>query len=305
MDSEKNILFYTTILYDVAKSAGSEAQMLQAHKMEAIGELAAGIAHEINTPTQFIGDNIRFFQESFKKLSPVLLKCAEYTKALKEGENPAALLEELDKLISSFKLEYFVREIPNAVEQSLEGNRRVAEIVSAMKELTHPSMEDMMAIDINNAIKSTISVARNEWKYVAEIETEFDQNLPKVLCLPGQFNQAMLNLIVNAGHAIKEKHRLTEEENKLGNIKITTKKMGRWVEIQIQDTGTGIPKDIWTRIYDPFFTTKDVGKGTGQGLASVHFIVVEKHHGAIEFKTQDGVGTTFTIRLPIDGDIND
>jgi signal transduction histidine kinase len=152
---------------------------------------------------------------------------------------------------------------------------------------------------LNHAIDSTITVARNEWKYVADLDTEFDPSLPLIPCLPGEFNQVILNLIVNAAHAIanmKGKGKLEK-----GRISVQTRNCLDWAEIRVQDTGSGIPEGIRTRIFDPFFTTKGIGKGTGQGLAIARSVVVDKHGGTIHFETIEGEGTTFIIRLPRDG----
>ncbi|MDK1021853.1 MAG: PAS domain S-box protein, partial [Candidatus Hydrogenedentes bacterium] len=193
---------FVIVSYDVTKEATLEAQLLQAHKMEAIGELASGIAHEINTPTQYIGDNIRFFQESFSDIKCLLDKYQELLKAIQNEEPAQHVANEVAALIEEIELDYLNEEVPLAIEQSLEGNSRVAEIVRAMKEFAHPGLEEMTAIDVNHAINNTIAVARNEWKYVADVVTDFDPDLPEVPCLPGSFNQVMLNILVNAAHAI-------------------------------------------------------------------------------------------------------
>lgn len=288
---------FVIVSYDVTKEATLEAQLLQAHKMEAIGELASGIAHEINTPTQYIGDNIRFFQESFADIHALLDKYQELLQAVNEKRPAENMAKEIGVLIDEIELDYLQEEVPIAIEQSLEGNSRVAEIVRAMKEFAHPGIEEKTAVDINHAITNTIAVARNEWKYVAELVTEFDEELPVVPCLPGSFNQVILNIIVNAAHAIEDvvKDRVDEK----GKITITTKSVGDWAEIRIADTGPGIPEKIRMKIFDPFFTTKDPGKGTGQGLALAHAVIVEKHGGTIEVESEPGEGTTFVVRIPL------
>jgi signal transduction histidine kinase len=164
-----------------------------------------------------------------------------------------------------------------------------------MKEFAHPGLEEMTSVDINRAIRNTISVARNEWKHVAEVSSEFDPDLPWVTCVPGALNQVLLNIFVNAAHAIGE----VSGRTKKGAITVVTRRDGDWAEIRIGDTGAGIPEEIRQRIFDPFFTTKQPGKGTGQGLASAHYIVVKKHHGTIAVESEVGIGTTFIIRLPM------
>jgi signal transduction histidine kinase len=168
-----------------------------------------------------------------------------------------------------------------------------------MKEFSHPGTKEKVLVDLNHAINSTITVARNEWKYVADIETDFDPSLPLIPCQAGEFNQVILNLIVNAAHAIANVVRDGGFEK--GKIKIQTRNCLEWAEIRVQDTGSGIPEGVRTRIFDPFFTTKEIGKGTGQGLAIARSVVVDKHGGTIHFETETGKGTTFVIHLPHDG----
>ena len=192
-------------------------------------------------------------------------------------------------------LEYLLKEIPNAVDQSLEGVQRVAEIVKGFKEFSHPGSEEKRAININQAIEATISVARHEWKYCAEVVTAFDAALPLVPCLAGEFNQVMLNLIVNSAHAIGS----AGEAGGKGTITISTRREGEWARIAVADTGAGIPVDIQSRVFEPFFTTKEVGKGTGQGLALAHTAIVNRHQGQLWFESEAGHGTTFFVRLPL------
>jgi signal transduction histidine kinase len=194
-------------------------------------------------------------------------------------------------------VEYLLEESPRASAQALDGVQRVAEIVRAMKEFSHPGTGVKVAADLNQAIRSTTTVARNEWKYVAELVTELDPSIPMLMCLPGELNQALLNLVVNAAHAIAD-HKETTGELEPGLITISTSSTEDMVEIRVQDSGAGIPEEIRQRIFDPFFTTKEVGRGTGQGLTFVHSIVVDKHGGTVTFETERGVGTTFIIRLP-------
>ena len=172
-----------------------------------------------------------------------------------------------------------------------------------MKDFSHPGTKEKIDLDLNRAIDSTITVARNEWKYVADLETDYDSSLTKVSCLPGEFNQVILILIVNAAHAIADVIEKSGEKSgpEKGRIKVQTRKCPEWDEVRIQDTGSGIPEKIQARIFDPFFTTKEIGKGTGQGLAIARSVIVDKHGGTIHFETEQGKGTTFVIRLPRDG----
>lgn len=283
---------------DMTERKALESQLRQAQKLESIGQLAAGIAHEINTPTQYVGDNTRFVQDSFKELKNSL----QGFRALLEASHTEPALAEtvvrLEQALQQADVDYLLEEIPAALQQSLEGVHRIAQIVQSMKDFAHPGTAEKKAANLNKAIESTITVARNEWKYVAEMETHFAPDLPPVPCLLGEFNQVILNMTVNAAHAIAE---VTGNDTQgKGKITITTQKSGeQWAEVRISDTGAGIPAAIQGRIFDPFFTTKEVGIGTGQGLAISHHVIVEKHQGQLTFETEPGRGTTFIIRLPL------
>ena len=284
---------------DLTKRRALESQLRQAQKLEGIGQLAAGIAHEINTPTQYIGDNVRFLQDAFQDLKGLVGTCEQILAAAKGNGLSPEKVEEFAATVEGADAEYLLEEIPKAIEQTLEGVSRVAGLVSAMKEFSHPGTKDRIPLDLNHAIKNTLTVARNEWKYVADMVTDFDPALPLVPCLPGEFNQVILNLVVNAAHAIADVVEKGGAEK--GKIGIQTRDCPEWVEIRISDTGSGIPEKVRARIYDPFFTTKEIGKGTGQGLAIARSVVVDKHGGSIDFETQEGSGTTFIIRLPHEG----
>lgn len=285
------------ILNDVTERKALEAQVMQSQNMKSIGQLAAGVAHEINTPMQYVGDNTRFLQDSFKDLLRGLTAWKEFMNQSEAGSVDPAAVSALKDLLEEIDLDYLTGEIPVCLEQSLEGIERVTNIVRAMRQFTHPGTAEKKTIDLNEAIRSTVTVARNEWKYVAEVEMSLDESLPLVPCLPGDFNQVMLNLIVNAAHAIGDA--VDEEAGEKGCITIQTTEAGDTVEVRVQDTGTGIPVAVQERVFDPFFTTKPVGKGTGQGLAISHAVIVEKHGGTLTFETEEGSGTTFIIRLPL------
>jgi two-component system NtrC family sensor kinase len=274
-----------------------EVQLRHAQKLEAIGQLAAGIAHEINTPTQYIGDNTRFIRDAFADLTKLLASYEELLLGCKQESVNPQLIADAESARQAADLDYIQVEIPKAIQQSLEGIERVATIVRAMKEFSHPGTGQKSAVDLNHAIESTITVARNEWKYVADVVRHFDPKLPPVPCLAGEFNQVILNLIINATHTIADV--IGDGSKGKGTITITTRQDKEWAEIRVQDTGAGIPEKIRNRIFEPFFTTKGVGKGTGQGLAISRSVVVDKHGGTIAFETQAGKGTTFIIRLPI------
>lgn len=273
-----------------------EIQLRQAQKLESIGQLAAGIAHEINTPTQYIGDNVHFLEEAFSDLRNLLVEYELLLAAAKHGAVPREMAEAVSAAIKETQAEYLLQEIPKSIQQAREGVTRVATLVQAMKEFSHPGSAEKKLADLNKAIESTITVARSEWKYVAEMETDFDSSLPLVNCLPSEVNQVVLNLIVNAAHAISDVTAKTGGAK--GTIRVQTRNCPGCAEIRISDTGGGIPKNVRSRIFEPFFTTKEVGKGTGQGLAIARNVIVDKHQGTIRFETEEGTGTTFIIRLP-------
>jgi len=274
-----------------------EEQLRQAQKLEAIGQLAAGIAHEINTPAQFVGDNAKFLQETWPVVDKILRLCLQLREQSLAGCVAPELIAELMQCTEQADPAYLLHEVPQAVAQALDGVGRISKIVRAMKEFSHPGSEGKCAVDLNHAIETTIAVARNEWKYVADVQTCFADNLPPVPCLAGEFNQVILNLLINAAQAIGEVVKKGSEAK--GTITITTKAEGDWVEVQIKDTGAGIPENVRGRIFEPFFTTKEVGKGTGQGLALAHTVIVKKHGGKIWFESEVAKGTTFFLRLPL------
>jgi PAS domain S-box-containing protein len=285
---------YTVLGRDVSRQRLVESQLAQAQKLEAMGELAAGIAHEINTPTQYVGDNTRFLQEAFGDLREFLLAVRQ---AVAPEQGTPAAPAELAQRWEQMDLGYLLDEVPQAIGQSLEGIDRVKSIVTAMKEFSHPQEDQMSPVDLNHAIRSTVTVCRNEWKYVAEMELDLDEELPPVPCHAGEINQVVLNLTVNAAHAIQEQ--LGHSSDQKGRITIHTEKVGEGVEIRVSDTGCGIPPEIQAKVFDLFFTTKPAGRGTGQGLAIARAAVVEKHGGSLEMVSQPGEGTTFIIRLPL------
>jgi signal transduction histidine kinase len=245
--------------------------------------------------------NIHFIEESFTALGGLLQDYQTLAAAVRSNAVTPEVMSAVEASVQKADLDYISREIPLAVQQSLQGVSHVSRIVSAMKEFSHPGSVEKMAVDLNHAIEMTVTVARNEWKYVAEVVTDFAPGLPPVQCLPGEFNQVILNLIVNAAHAIGDV--VEPKEGEKGTIRISTRLDGDWVEIRISDTGTGIPEAIRHRIFDPFFTTKGVGKGTGQGLAIARSVVVDKHGGTVAFESEMGRGTTFIIRLPLNANV--
>ena len=274
------------------------SQLLQAQKLESVGQLAAGIAHEINTPTQYLGTNISFFGEAFQDFSRVV-ECLQ--GLIQEGKSKpecSRLLKKAEQLLTDIDWEYLAEEVPEAIKQSLVGVQKVTSIVQAMKKFSHPGGREKAPEDLNGIIETTVTISRNEWKYVAELETVLDASLPLVPCLRDEIGQVVLNIIVNSAHAIGIKLGETPSGDK-GLITIRTAVVDEQAEIRISDTGTGMPEEVKKRIFDPFFTTKEVGRGTGQGLTISHNVIVNKHHGSIKVDTIPGQGTTFIIHLPL------
>ncbi|MFL6604879.1 MAG: sensor histidine kinase [Steroidobacteraceae bacterium] len=267
-----------------------------AQKLESVGRLAAGIAHEINTPIQYVGDSVLFLQSAETDLAKLRTGYRRAVKRLVDHEPAQAVLPELQGLESSLDLEFLAQEIPKAFERTLDGIERVAAIVRAMKEFAHPDSAQHDYADLNRAFATTLTVARTEYKYHAEVETRFGE-LPPVNCNVGELNQVFLNLIVNAAHALAE----SGKDAATGRITIVTAAAGDQVTIAVTDNGCGIPRANLDKVFDPFFTTKPVGRGTGQGLAIARSIVVEKHGGRIDVQSVVGAGTTFTLHLPVAG----
>ena len=273
---------------DITEQVKLQNQLLQAQKLEAIGQLAAGIAHEINTPMQYIQNNVTFLEQSFTRIHELLVTLEQTERSTL----PAATAELLD----NFDFGFFLEEIPSSIHETQNGVSRVVKIVAAMKEFSHPGGDERAPTDLNHALENALIVCRNEWKYAAELVTDYSPDLPMASCFADQLNQALLNLIINAAHAIQEQQAVSSRP---GRISVATRQSEEWAEIRIEDNGCGIPPETRQHVYDPFFTTKEVGKGTGQGLAIVHDIIVKKHGGSIDFTTSLGEGTVFTIRLPL------
>ncbi len=282
------------ILFDITERKNLERRLSIAQKLESIGELASGIAHEINTPVQYIGDSVHFVQEAFEDVAAVMETKDELVRQCRDEGSHGDLLKTIEETSDDADLEFVMRELPKACARALDGTDRVATIVRAMKQFSHPGSEGKTAVDLNQSLENTITVAKNEWKYVAEIETDFEP-LPPVPCLAGDINQVFLNILVNAAHAIED---VVGNSGEKGTIRISTRNGARFVTISISDTGCGIAPENRDKIFDPFFTTKDVGKGTGQGLAIAHDIIVERHGGSIDVRSKPGEGSTFIISLP-------
>lgn len=274
----------------------SHKELAKSQKLESLGQLASGIAHELNTPIQYIGDNTNFFKETFQDVRECLQVFLELFEAGKKNKIDSTIIEKVQSAIEIADIKYIQEEIPQAIEQTLEGVKRIQKIVKAMKVFAHPGNNVHVLTNLNECIQNTITISKNEWKYIADIVLDLDSNLPLVSCDPGEINQVFLNLIVNASHAIAENQKQSSSQK--GKITIGTKWVENWVEIRISDTGTGIPDNIRDHVFEPFFTTKEIGKGTGQGLAITHSVVVNRHKGKIDIETRKAGGTTFIIKLP-------
>ena len=305
MESRNRGDYFVAILRDLTKRIEMEkerdrlaADLLQAQKLESVGQLAAGIAHEINTPTQYVGTNIDFLDEAFQDMFQLMDAHVQLVEEAEKENFASNITEKIRETEDEVDLEFLREEIPSAIEQSREGIKRVTSIVRAMKDFSHPRSREKEPADLNKLIETTVTIARNEWKYVAEMNLVLAHDLPLVPCLSDEMGQVILNIIVNAAHAIGEKLGDNPKGEK-GEITIITSKHDQWAEIRISDTGTGMPADMLHKIFEPFFTTKEVGRGTGQGLAIARNVVVEKHGGTIDVESEAGAGTSFIIRLPI------
>ncbi|WP_211333605.1 MHYT domain-containing protein [Sinobacterium caligoides] len=283
-------ILFNASFRDISKREALELQLAHAQKLESIGQLAAGIAHEINTPTQYIASNIAFLKDAFQGCIDSLQHGQTFSSSL-SGDDRHYFQQSLNQL----KFDFISTEIPQAIEQSLEGLERVSSIVKAMKSFSYPSHGDKHLVDLGEAIATTVTVARNEWRYVADVHLDIASDLPPIDGLRDEINQVLLNMIVNAAHAIEDRYQNNEQK---GRIDIVAHFDSEYCYIDIKDDGMGISNEHKKRIFDPFFTTKEVGRGTGQGLSIAYSVINEKHNGAIVVDSHLGKGTTFTIKLP-------
>jgi PAS domain S-box-containing protein len=299
-DERGRVVNFVGMEADMTERLALEGQLLQSQKLEAIGQLAAGIAHEINTPLQFVANNLTFIRESCDGALDVVRECLRLRAAagdvVADAGTVPALPGALDGLLEEMDADYVLKETGPAFSDTEDGLKRMAEIVSAMRDFSHPGQKERIPTDVNQALRNTLTVSRNAWKHVAEVDTELDESLPRVPCLVGELNQALLNIIINASQAIAGANGADGEP---GRITVRTRAEGEWVRIEIQDSGPGISPEIRDRIFDPFFTTKEVGVGTGQGLAITRSIIVDKHGGEISVRSEPGQGATFVVRLPV------
>jgi PAS domain S-box-containing protein len=283
---------------DISDRKLQEAQQALSQKLESIGGLAAGIAHEINTPVQYLNDNSRFLRESFNEILAffTLLDGGALPKALTGGRSDDRY-QQMQERLKTDEMNFLRAEIPKALDQSLEGIDRITKIVQAMKEFSHPGVREKMPSDVNRAIQNTVTISKHEWKYHCDMDIQLAAGLPPMFCRIDEINQVVLNMIVNAVHSIEEairQHKLVR-----GTIVIATRLVGKMVQIEIADDGSGIPEAIKSRIFDPFFTTKGAGKGTGQGLSIAYDIIVRRHGGQIRVTSTPGQGAKFILEIPL------
>ncbi|NRB37100.1 MAG: PAS domain-containing protein [Pseudomonadales bacterium] len=291
--SSTGLMFDITRFKNMAKQQRTmQAQLNQAQKLESIGQLAAGVAHDINTPVQFVYDNTDFLQKAFVDLSR-FCQAAMTINTVHDDSTLAALTQSLNTQAKAMDMDFLLEDIPQCIAQSLDGIQRISTIVKALKDFSHPDSEHPEAVDINATILSTVNVSRNEWRFIAEVKTDLAE-LPSIQGYHSALSQVFLNMIVNAAHAIEQ----LQSEN-LGLINIQSFADEKNIFIKISDTGAGIEPEIIDKIYDPFFTTKEVGKGTGQGLSMAYRIIVEQHAGKLDVESHPGEGCCFTISLPI------
>lgn len=271
-----------------------EHELAQAQRLEALGVMASGIAHEINTPIQYVRDNVQFLDNAINDLQKALSVYQAILELLDCGEAvKASTVASLRKNLVDIDLDFILEEIPDALVHTSEGLEQISKIVGAVKSFSHPGSKTRTPIDINTLLNDVLTVTRNQWKYVAELETSFADDIPEILVFPSELNQVFMNLIVNAAHAIEEAGRDT------GIIRAETSLENSYVRLCIKDNGCGIPEENSVKIFEPFFTTKEVGKGTGQGLSFCHQIITQRHGGKISVKSEVDRYTTFTIHLPV------
>jgi len=287
--------FLRGLMIDVTEARRLVREMAQGQKLESVGRIAAGVAHEINTSVQFISDSVRFVRHALKDVPHALAAYRGLTAGVLSGRDVTGAARAAAETDEAADVDYFLKNAPEALDRALEGIGRVGSIVRSMTEFAHPDSRTMADVDINRAIKTTLNMARNEYKAVADVDTDFGE-IPAVHCHAGDFNQVVLNLLLNAAHAIGD---VVKDSGAKGRITVRTRAIGDYVEISISDTGDGIPESVRGRIFEPFVTTKEVGRGTGQGLALSRGLVVEKLKGSLHFETETGTGTTFFIRLPV------
>jgi signal transduction histidine kinase len=280
----------------LAELKETQTELLQAQKLQAIGQLAAGIAHEINTPTQYVGNNISFLRDLFGDLMRAIQLCQGLLKEEAGAQSIDGVRSTIKQAFEMIDFEFLQEDMVSALSDCEEGVNRISVIVGAMKDFAHPSGGNLRPVALQKLIQSTIEISRNEWKLLAELKTELDPGLPTVEGLKDELGQVLLNLIINAAHAIADANPSCDKQ---GLIRILTRRNGNWAEILVEDNGCGIPEELHQKIFEPFFTTKEVGRGSGQGLAIVYNVVAGKHQGEVLVDSEPGKGARFTVRLPL------
>jgi PAS domain S-box-containing protein len=290
---------YVAVKRDLTRERHLESQLRQSQTLEAVGRLAAGVAHEINSPTQYLGDNVAFFREAFEQLEPWVREArAAFGRAQEAPGDGYGDADRLQELAEAIDLDFLLSDIPTALAQCQDGVDRVARIVGALKEYSHPGSEGPTEADVNRLLTTSVTVARSTWKHVATVVEDLDPELPRILCHVAELNQALLNLVVNAAQAIAETGAGTDGVP-MGVITLRSRRVEGAVRLEVEDSGPGIPTAVLPHIFEPFFTTKEVGKGTGQGLSVVRSVVVDLHHGRVGAQNRAGGGAVFHIELPL------
>jgi signal transduction histidine kinase len=289
---------YQGIVRDITERKKLEAQLLQSEKMASIGQLAAGVAHEINNPTGFVSSNLETLSDYQNDMLSLIKEykklIADLKEAMATAEYPGSIPKQMEQIValeSKVDIDYIMDDTPNLIKESQEGTYRIKKIVTDLKDFAHPGEQGLIYANINKNLDSTLNIVWNELKYKATVTKDYG-DLPQVQCYPQQINQVFMNILVNAAQAIE----------KQGEIRIATRAVDGYVEIEISDNGVGIPKEDLLEIFDPFFTTKGVGKGTGLGL-SMAYNIIQRHKGTIDVESEVGKGTTFIIRLQTDPDL--
>jgi|GEM_PF-874260 len=299
-DNSQNYSGSYEVLTNISNIKLIEMQLIHSQKMETIGVMASGIAHEINTPLQYVMGNTNFVKENLDQLITVMIDMRKKMETI-TCANIKETLHSIDKTVNDLDIDFITEEIPLAINGCMEGLDRISTIVTSVKRFSHPDSDSFKAINVNKEIANTITISKNEWKSIALLTSEFGENIPSLHCIPSDFNQVMLNLIINASHAIEERY---GSLNCNGLIHIKTLYENHNIVVSVTDNGSGIKGSIQKKIFNPFFTTKDVGKGTGMGL-SIVLKIIEKHKAKIWFETKEGEGTTFFVEFPLHHESNE
>jgi two-component system, NtrC family, sensor kinase len=286
------------LLVDQTDMIQTRKRLDRTRLLQNMGQLAAGIVHEINTPIQFIGDNLQFLGESFEQILDLMKRYQQVAEGAAPESAGPRIPDSLVEATDPSDFDFLQQEIPQAIRQSVDGIRHVTAIVTAMRDFSHIDERRMAPSDVNKAVKSTLIIVHHQLKYVAEVQTDLDPDLPMVMCCIDDLNQVFINLLINAAHAVGDV--VGDHGTQKGTICVTTRRDDASIVITISDTGAGIPEEVQKRMFEPFFTTKGHDKGTGQGLLYVKTIVVDKHHGTLTWDSKPGQGTTFSVRIPVE-----